>query len=165
MDGHRPELVASKVAQSSNEPSKVPNLANPLGRLNKVGETERNYPALAAGNLLGSHFSKEANQAKLLEISGKSSLDHNAHEEERRRLMANKTLEPEMQIQTDSQYRYDTHQPIVSSTMELGVSGQVENVEKDRRAFIDEHQNLMLMDDANGMPRNVSRGKNLIYLK
>lgn len=158
MDGHRPELVASKeVAQSSNEPSKVPNLANPLGRLNRVGETERNYPALAAGNLLGSHFSKEANQAKLLEISGKSSLDRNAHEEERRRLMANKTLEPEMQIQTDSQYRCDTHQPIVSSTMELGVSGQVENVEKDRRAFIDEHQNLMLMDDANGMPRNVSR--------
>ncbi|XP_056173698.1 LOW QUALITY PROTEIN: chromatin structure-remodeling complex protein SYD [Syzygium oleosum] len=158
MDGNRSELVASKeVAQSSNEPSKVPNLANPLGRLNKVGEAERNYPASAAGNLLGSHFSKEANQQKLVEISGKSSLDHNTHEKERRRLIANRNLEPEMPNQTDSQYRCDTHQPIVSSAMELGVSGQGENVEKDRRAFIDEHHNVILMDDANGMPRNVSR--------
>ncbi|XP_048132070.1 chromatin structure-remodeling complex protein SYD isoform X3 [Rhodamnia argentea] len=158
MDGHRPELVASKeVAQLSNEPSKVPNLANPLGRLNKVGETERNYPASAAGNLLGSNFSKEANQPKLLEISGKSSLDHNAHEEERRRLIANKNLESEMQNQSDSQFRGDTRQPIVSSAMELGVGGQVGNVEKDRRAFIDEHHNGILMDAENGMPRSVSR--------
>ncbi|KAG8636634.1 hypothetical protein MANES_15G017800v8 [Manihot esculenta] len=100
-DGLRKELVDHKgKAQSSHEPTSIPEASMPSGGLNNTKESEGVPPgASSTGRFLDGNSSKEVDKVKMMEDKSVPPSDFSGHAEERKHPFATRKLEGEVQSQ------------------------------------------------------------------
>ncbi|KAJ9154438.1 hypothetical protein P3X46_027771 [Hevea brasiliensis] len=136
-DGPRKELVDHKgKAQSSHEPSSIPEASMQFGRLNNVKESEGIPPgASSAGRFLDGNFlSKEADKVKMMEDKSGPPSDLTVLAEERKHPFATRKLEAEVQSleKVESQALFNTvnvMQPPDSARASLASRNPVDSTE------------------------------------
>ncbi|KAI9386396.1 hypothetical protein POPTR_010G019150v4 [Populus trichocarpa] len=100
LDGPRKELTDHKgKAQSSNEPTNIPELLMPCGRLNNAKEFDKVLPGLGGRFLDENCASKEADKLKMMEDKSGLPSDPSMLADERKYLYSTRKLDAEIQRQ------------------------------------------------------------------